>query len=201
MYCIGLTGPVASGKSLAAHTFETLGIPIINADEINRKLIAPFTPAYQAVREHFGDEMLLPNHELNKRLLRQIITHDSAQRLWLESYLHPLIQRDIQAALHVIKDAPYCIIEIPLLTDRKPYPFLNRVLLIQSNETDQLKRLTERDKLSKIDALALINIQPSRSTYKQIADDVVINDKLKSVFIKKIKKLHQQYLQYATQKS
>ena len=201
MYAIGLTGQIASGKSLAAETFKTLKISTLSADDINRQLLVPGTEAYQAIHAHFGDAMLLPNQTINKPALRRLITHSTTSRSWLEALMHPLIQHNLKQALADIKTGPYCVIEIPLLTNRQAYPYLDRVLFIESTPEVQLTRLMQRDGATLSEAEALLAIQPPLTTYQQIADDKIINDGLKSNFVKKIKNLHEQYLQYAAQKS
>lgn len=201
MYCVGMTGQIASGKSFASSLFATQQISVISADAINRQLIKPGTQAYQAIVQHFGEHILLPDRALNKKLLRRYICKEPAERLWLEAYLHPLIQQGIEAELKHIPLAPYCIIEIPLLTDRTHYPYLNRVLLIKSTASIQKMRLMQRDTLSENEASELMAIQPSLSIYEHLADDVVLNDADESIFEKKIESLHQLYLQLSRQKS
>ncbi len=81
MLVIGLTGGIASGKSTVAALFaDRYGVPVIDADVITRELTAPGQTAYHAIVAHFGNDILLPNHTLNRTKLRQCIFNDAASK-------------------------------------------------------------------------------------------------------------------------
>ena len=67
MFCVGLTGRIASGKSTVARLFQSFGVPVISADRINRQLLQTNPAVYQAMVAHFGQACLLRNKHLNKR--------------------------------------------------------------------------------------------------------------------------------------
>lgn len=73
MYCVGLTGTVASGKSTAIAYFQHLGIDTLNADIIAKELTNKGSPALAKIAKHFGNSLLTPSGELNRRLLRNRI--------------------------------------------------------------------------------------------------------------------------------
>jgi dephospho-CoA kinase len=193
MICIGLTGRVGSGKSTVAQIFKSYGVPIIHADQINQMLLQPGQAAYEAIKAHFGERILLPNQSLNKRMLRQLMVQHAEVKHWLETLLHPLIQAEIKAAIKKLTDHAYCIIEIPLLIHRKDYSYLNRMLVIDSSPEQQLSHVITRDQVSAADAQGLIDIQASRAAYLAIADDVVLNDSSLDALEEKIKALHLKY--------
>ena len=113
MYCVGLTGTIASGKSTALAYFAELGIATLSADAIARQITTTNAAVLLAIRNYFGDCVFLPSGELNRRALRAIIFSDPQQRQWLEKLLHPLIKQQIQEEIKKIT-TPYCVIEIPL---------------------------------------------------------------------------------------
>jgi dephospho-CoA kinase len=200
MYCVGLTGRVGSGKSTVARLFHSLyEIPIISADQLNHALIKPSGEGYEAIKSHFGSSILLPDQHINKSLLRSKMVQDPAVQTWLEQLLHPLIRAAIEHEIKKITHHPYCIIEIPLLIDKALYPYLNRVLLVDSEESMQLKRIMQRDQISAASAQALIHIQASREAYLDSADDVILNGGDMEQMAEQIKSLHQGYLQLAKQ--
>ncbi|MFJ1267542.1 dephospho-CoA kinase [Legionella lytica] len=193
VYCVGLTGGVASGKSTAAEMFAELGIQVINADKISRALTQQGQEAYVQIVARYGIEILNEYNELNRKSLRAIIFSDSKERTWLEQLLHPLIRQKIKERVHSAT-TPYCIVEIPLLIDKKNYPYINRVLLIQAPKHIQIKRLMQRDNCNQKQALSILAAQPDASQRIKNADDIVVNDagaqELKTV----ITALHHQYL-------
>ncbi len=83
MYCVGLTGPIASGKSTVAALFVQLGAQLIDADQIARQLTAKDQPALANIIAHFGPQFLDANGELHRRLLRDLIFKHPEERGWL----------------------------------------------------------------------------------------------------------------------
>lgn len=192
-YAIGLTGSIATGKSTAAAFFERHAIDIISADEIARDLTKAGEPALVSIVSHFGQGILKKNGELNRRALRNKIIRHPAERLWLEGYLHPQIRARIENAL-CDATSPYVIIEIPLLVSRENYPYLNRVLLLETESSLQLKRLIARDDCTHDDAIAILNLQPREELRRTIADDVVCNDGNPEHLEEALRVLHEDYL-------
>lgn len=198
MYCVGLTGSVACGKSTVARCFASLGVDIISADQIARDLVAPNQPALQHIITHFGSSVLTPSGELDRRALRDLMVEDEDARRWLEHLLHPLIRECIQQKVSQSK-ARYCLIEIPLLTDRTDYSYLNRVLLVDCEEELQINRLMARDNCSRKNALALLMItQKDQGKRHMIANDVIVNTESMTVLHEHVLKLHEYYLSQIT---
>lgn len=195
MYCIGLTGTIASGKSTVSHFFKQQGITVISADEASRELTALNQPALYAIRAHFGPSVINKySGELERAKLREKIFQDPEERLWLEQLLHPLIRELIQTK---IKDSagPYLVIEIPLLYNRKDYPYLERVLLVQTTREKQIERILKRDHVTREQAELILATQKKLDK----ADDIVINQGSLAELEEKIAKLHVQYLEFASQ--
>lgn len=200
MFCVGITGNIGSGKSTAITSFGSLGITIISADKISRELTKAGQPAFLDIKEYFGDRVINPDGELNRSLLRQLVFTDEKLRLWLENLLHPLIRATIQKqALQA--ESPYCVIEIPLLTKREDYPWLDKILVILADEATEITRVMQRDNCQKKDAVAILSTQPSEDLLKQLADDFLFNNGSKDQLHTSIVKLHNKYLQYAAIKS
>ena len=196
MYCIGLTGNIASGKSTVAGYFSKLGVTVINADDIAKKLTASKQPAFHEIISHFGQSVLTTTGELDRRHLRQLIFNNSNERLWLEKLLHPLIRNQIEHEIGKIT-TPYCLIEIPLLTDRFNYPYLNRVLLVQAEPEQQIARFMSRDKGSREDAIAILATQADKNTQLKLADDILINTDSLAELQAGVVVLHNKYMQHA----
>ena len=200
MYCVGLTGNIASGKSTVATFFKALGITVISADKIARELTRLGQPALHSIAQHFGKSVLSTSGELDRGALRQKIFIDPQQRLWLERLLHPLIRQAIQSKINE-SSSNYCLIEIPLLNNRLDYPYLDRVLLVLANREQQIIRVILRDNCTREQALAILATQSDDESKQKIADDILMNNGSIAELTKKIEKLHDQYLQLASQKS
>ena len=195
-YTIALTGTIASGKSTAASFFKAQHIDIIDADAIARELTLPNTPALLAITAHFGTHILNADNTLNRSALRKIIIAHPDERKWLESYLHPQIRTNIKTALSHTK-SPYVVIEIPLLTRREDFPYINHVLLLEVDEEQQIERLMARDTCTKAEAQSMIDMQPTQTVRRALADDVIQNDGNKAHFENTLKTLHARYLKAA----
>ncbi len=196
MYCIGLTGNIASGKSTVASYFAQLGVAVINADEIAKDLTASHQPAFHEILTHFGHSILTAAGELNRRHLRQLIFNNTQARLWLEQLLHPLIRKQIEQHIRKVK-APYCLIEIPLLYNKSNYPYLNRVLLVQSLPELQIARCMSRDHSSREQALNILSTQSDEHERLKIADDLLINTGSLAELQGNVLALHEKYLHIA----
>ena len=194
MYCIGLTGSIASGKSTVAAHFAQLGIDVISADHISRTLVNRDQPALQEITRHFGKSVLTQSGELNRRHLRELIINNANERVWLENLLHPLIREKIKQDIAHCKSA-YCIIEIPLLTNKSVYPYLNRILLVLADPEQQITRIMARDHCSRDQASALLaTTRADDDKRRLIADDIVVNDASMSLLQIQAEQLHAQYL-------
>lgn len=194
MYCIGLTGTIASGKSLAIDYFKSQGIDTLNADVIARELTQKDSPALTDISRHFGKDFFNPNGDLDRRKLRSHIIAHPDERQWLEQLLHPMIRQRIESAITQCK-SPYCVIEIPLLQEKNHYPYLNRILLITSEPQQQIQRLMARDHCSEAEAIALLAHQESNNSRTDIADDIVLNTGSIDALQHQLNQLHQHYLQ------
>ncbi len=197
MYCIGLTGTTGSGKSTVASNFATLGINVISADEIAKQLTLKNEPAFQDILHHFGNAVLTPAGELNRPYLRQLIFKNKQERVWLEQLLHPLIRKQIEYNISNVT-TPYCIIEIPLLTDGSNYPYLHRILLIKAERQQQIERFMARDNSSKEEALAVLLAQKANEAkHLDLADDILSNTGSRLELKEKVDALHTKYLRLA----
>jgi dephospho-CoA kinase len=193
MRVIGLTGGIASGKSAAADHFATLGVPVIDADRIARKLVEPGTPALEDICQRFGKSILLENGALDRAALREIIFNDPQARHDLETILHPLIRNAITEHIAELDDC-YCIVVIPLLAESGNWEILDHKLVIDCPESLQLERLQQRDQLDLGQAKRILNAQASREQRKAIADDIIDNSHDLAYLQSAVEKLHAKYL-------
>jgi dephospho-CoA kinase len=193
---IGLTGGIASGKSTVAQRFIELGVPVIDADDSARAVVAPGKPGLASVVERFGSRVVAENGELDRRALRDLIFGNSASRRDLEAILHPLIRADMEQSV-ALAVGPYVVMAIPLLVEGGSSDRVDRILVVDVEEAVQLQRVMARDGCSLDQARAILASQASRSARLAAADDVLLNNGTVTDLRQEVDHLHKQYLRLA----
>jgi len=197
MLIVGLTGGIGSGKTTVANIFAELGAHIIDTDIIARKLVEPGQPALKKIVEYFGSHVLNNDGQLNRKKLAEIIFKNDTKRKALETILHPGIKEMMQATLNTIK-APYCISVIPLLLETKQEELVDRILVVDCEPNDQLKRVQNRDQRSEEQIQSIIDSQISRKSRLNAATDIIENTGDMQDLHDKVIKLHKKYLKLGT---
>lgn len=196
MLVVGLTGGIGTGKTTVANLFANHGVPIIDADQIAREVTQSDSPAFLDIMDHFNEPLLQEDGTLDRAKLRQIIFERPDERQWLENLLHPLILKAIQQQIKKLS-ALYCLVVIPLLLETGPYPFIDRILVVDTTEQTQLDRTRERDKASADLIATMIKSQVSRTDRQAKAHDLINNDGILDHLTPQIDKLHALYLSLA----
>lgn len=197
---VGLTGGIASGKSLVGAMFVKLGAPLIDTDVIAREVVAPGEPGLAAVIAEFGPALLTPSGELNRPALRSLVFADDAKRHKLDAILHPLILTRTLAKLAEL-EAPYALVAVPLLVETSFGELVDRILVVDCPESLQLERLIKRDALPKAEALAMVRAQADRATRLKAAHDVIDNSGTADATRRQVDLLHRRYLELAAQRA
>ncbi len=194
---IGLTGGIASGKSTVTQRFTELGIPVIDADVASRSVVEPGKPGLTQVIERFGPKVLDARGHLDRKALRSLIFDDPDSRRALDAILHPLIREEMEREAAAAQ-GPYVVMAIPLLVESgKARRRVDRVLVVDAEETLQIQRLRARDGSSEEEARAILASQTSRSARLAEADDVLLNTGSVADLRQAVDRLHEQYLQLA----
>jgi dephospho-CoA kinase len=197
---VGLTGGIASGKTLVGAMFVKLGASLIDTDVVAREVVAHGEPGLAAVSAEFGPGVLLPSGELNRPALRSLVFADDAKRRQLEAILHPLIQRRTRAKLAELA-APYALVAVPLLVETTFCELVDRILVVDSPEAAQLERLMRRDGIPRAEAQAMLRAQVDRATRLQAAHDVIDNSGTAETTRRQVELLHRRYLDLAAQRA
>jgi dephospho-CoA kinase len=196
MLKIALTGGIGSGKSTAAGYFSELGVPVIDADQLARELVAPGSAALGEIAAAFGPGTIGDDGRLNRARLRQVVFADPKQRRRLEAILHPRIYGEMRRRAQALQ-VPYCILVIPLLLETGETAIADRVLVVDAPEALQRARAQARDGLSEADLDAVFQAQVSRAERLRAADDVLVNDGDAAQLRAAVAALHQRYLRLA----
>ena len=196
MLKIGLTGGIGSGKSTAADFFRSRNIEVIDLDQLARVVVARDTPALKEISNRFGREVLFPGGELKRQKLAEIVFADTAEKSWLESLLHPLIESEKERILAGSQSA-YVVIEIPLLVENRLWNTVDRVLLIDCDEKLQLTRAKLRGLQTEGQINKIIALQAARQDRKAVADDTAANDGTEQELRGQLEVFHQKYIELA----
>ncbi len=195
---VGLTGGIGSGKSLVAEALIGLGIQVINADTIAKRLTEPGSPHLTAIADHFGAHIIKPDGTLDRKALRDIVFYSSTERAWLEAELHPAIRREIVQALDNaatpdldVASPPYVVLESPLLFETEQDKLLDKVIVVDVPEAIQRQRAATRDGFDEAAIQAIINTQMPRFDRRQRADYVIDNSGPREQTLRQVAALHQ----------
>ncbi|WP_293006170.1 dephospho-CoA kinase [Nitrosomonas sp.] len=193
-FIVGLTGGIGCGKSSASQCFGDLGADVIDTDVIARMLTKPHGLAMSSIKNSFGDTMMAADGSLDRKKMRDSIFSDINQRITLEKILHPLI---LAETLQQVKKtrSPYIIVVIPLLFETDDYDkVVQRSLVVDCEEQQQILRTMERSKLTEHQVKAIIATQVSRKDRLQKADDVIDNSQDLAYLKAQVVQLHRKYL-------
>lgn len=194
MLRVGLTGGIGCGKSVVASCFAALDVPLIDTDVIAHQLTAIGGAALPAILAAFGDGALQADGALDRAAIRRRIFSDAAERKRLEAILHPLILQTVHHQLQVLAPVPYVLIVIPLLIETGNFRNgVDRVLVVDCTESQQISRIMARNGLSLSEIEAIMAVQASRATRLAVADDVLTNTADLAFLHEQITPLHHKY--------
>jgi dephospho-CoA kinase len=193
---IGLTGGIASGKTMVSRLFAARGVPVIDTDDLAREVVEPGTEGLAAIRERFGAAVIGADGRLDRRALREQVFRSSEARRDLEAITHPRI-RALLEQRSAAAGGPYQILVIPLLVESGRRMAVDRVLVVDCPESLQRERLMRRDGSSRTQAEAILAAQASRAERLALADDVIRNDGDPAAVETAVAALHQRYLELA----
>jgi dephospho-CoA kinase len=155
MLHVGLTGNIASGKSHTASLFAELGAHIIDADLVAHELLECGTNTYGKVVNAFGEEILSPNKEIDRRRLGQIIFSDVQKRLLLNNLTHPDVGAEILRRIFELEQSSsngIVVVDAALMVETGGYRMYHRLIVVTCDPSLQISRLASRDGLTEIEA-------------------------------------------------
>jgi dephospho-CoA kinase len=181
MYLIGLTGGIASGKTVVASRFAELGAVVVDADKLAREVVEPGTEGLAAIAREFGDTVIAADGSLDRPALGAVVFSDAEARLTLNAITHPAVwrrARELFAAAEARDPGAVIVYDVPLLaeaaTDR-PIRF-DRVVVVHASTETRLARLVGLRGLSEADARRRLGAQATDAERLALADDVIDSD-------------------------
>ncbi|EDN7591639.1 dephospho-CoA kinase [Listeria monocytogenes] len=175
---IGLTGSVATGKSTVSNLIQQAGIPLVDADIAARKVVEPGTEGLKEIVAYFGGEILLADGTLDRAKLGEIIFKDKEKREKLNEITHPRVKDYMLEARERFFRAGEELVffDIPLLFESHLESLVDQIVVVWTTPETELKRLMERNNLTKEDALRRIESQMGIDEKARKADFVIDNN-------------------------
>ncbi|TXD99433.1 dephospho-CoA kinase [Mitsuaria sp. TWR114] len=177
---IGLTGGIGSGKStVAAALVELGGALLVDTDAISRALTAPGGGAMAAIEARFGRPFVASDGALDRAAMRDLAFRDPAAKQALESILHPMIGAETARQAALAASGQRVVFDVPLLVESGRWRRLvDRVLVVDCDESTQIARVMARSGLSEGAVRAILAQQATRAQRRAAADAVIHNDGL-----------------------
>ncbi|HNU76904.1 MAG: dephospho-CoA kinase [Prolixibacteraceae bacterium] len=174
-FVVGLTGGIGSGKSLVCKVFAILGIPVFEADRVGRSLYTGNTKVKEEMISMFGPGVYLPGGEINRSYLASLIFNDKEALLRVNRLIHPLV-RDAFALWRQEQNSDYVVYEAAILFESGYYRETGFTVVVTAPEELRIKRVMERDHVSREQVLARIRNQWDEQKKLAHADFVIRND-------------------------
>lgn len=193
---VGLTGGIASGKSTVARAFVERGIPVVDADQLAREVVAPGTEGLLAIVETFGESVLLPDRTLDRKALGARVFADPSLRLKLNAITHPLVARLSAERIAALQKEPipYMIYEAPLLVENGLHRTMGALVVVALDVPQQIQRIMQRDGLTEADAVSRIQAQAPLAKKLEVADFVIDNGHSLTTLLPQVDAVHSQLL-------
>jgi dephospho-CoA kinase len=175
---LGVTGGIASGKSTVARMLEELGVPIIDFDLLSRLVVEPGKPAWKDIVSYFGEQVLLPDKNLDRKKLSEIVFRDMEKRKKLEGFTHPRIHEEfVRRVGEFTAENPGAVIQVvvPLLIEANLQYLFHKLLLVYIPQEMQVQRLMDRDRISREMALSILKSQLPIEEKRSYADYIIDN--------------------------
>jgi dephospho-CoA kinase len=175
---IGLTGGIASGKSVVSRVLEGLGVGVVDADRLAREVVVPGSEGLTEVVRTFGEGVLAPDGSLDRDKLGAIVFADEQARKALQAITHPRIGRLSAERIAALQQgpSPYVVYDAPLLVEVGAHRGFAALIVVAASEATQAKRLAARDGLSEAECKQRIAAQLPLARKVEVADYVIDND-------------------------
>ncbi len=175
---VGLTGGIATGKSVVADMLAELGAHVIDFDVLARRVVEPGEPAWQDIVDHFGPEVLNYDRSIDRRRLGKIVFADHSERAVLERLTHPRIRQEFVRevrAFNAREPDRIVVAVVPLLVEGGLESRFDHVVVVFATEEQQIERLMRRDGLDRDAARARLDAQLPIEEKVPNADTVIDN--------------------------
>ena len=192
MKIIGLTGPSGAGKSTLCEKFNALGIPCINTDEIYHTITSKPSPCIDELKEKFGLEIINEDGSLNRKALAKLVFDGENKEnnlANLNATTHKYVWEETNRILteYMNNGKKAAVIDAPVLFSSKIFiGACDLIISVLADKESRIKRIVERDGISREQALARINAQPSDEFFIENSDYYITNSGTKEEMNEKL---------------
>lgn len=175
---LGITGGVGSGKSMVCAYLAEKGVSVVRTDDLARTAVMPGTRAYAQIVSCFGNHVVSEDGSLDRKRLRDAITRDPDKKALLERIIHPEVFRLMAEAYDAAREngAEAVAVEVPLLFEVGMEDLFDDTLLVCADFDIRIRRIMERDQVTREQAEALIGIQMPDEEKKKRAGHMIENN-------------------------
>ena len=174
---IGITGGIASGKSTVTNFLRQKGFEVVDADAVVHQLQKPGGRLYRILVDHFGEEVLIDNGELNRPILASRIFSDLEELEWSKETQGQIIREELGSLRDKLsKTEDVFFMDIPLLFEQEYASWFDETWLVYVSRDTQLDRLMKRDYLTIEEAQARLDSQWPLEEKKRLASHILDNN-------------------------
>ncbi len=174
MIQVGITGGIGSGKTTVCLLFQTLGIPIYDADAAAKRLMTKDPELKKQITVMFGEEAYV-DAELNRVLISKLVFGNKHLLDQLNNLVHPAVAQDTEKWI-IGQKAPYVIKEAALLIESGSYNKLDKLIVISAPEELRIQRVMDRNQITRAEVQARIQNQLPEAKKLEMADYIILND-------------------------
>lgn len=196
---IGITGGIGSGKSLVCKIFNSLKVPVYDADSMARKLMTSDFVLIDQIKKEFGESSYQPDGSLNREYLSKEVFNDPNKLEKMNQLVHPRVGIDSENWIERNKAYPYVVKEAALLFESGANKSLDKIIVVTAPERLRVQRVMNRDKSrTEEDVKKIIHNQMDEEEKIKRADFVIRNDETELV-VPQVLKLHERFIAFAAQ--
>jgi dephospho-CoA kinase len=176
MQLIGLTGGIASGKSVVAARLEERGAVVVDADRVAREVVEPGTPALARIAAEFGDGVIASDGSLDRAALGALIFNSPEKRETLNAITHPAVairSQELFTAAALVDPDAIVVYDVPLLVEAGRVDEFDLVVVVNASTETRIARMVELRGMTRDEALHRINSQATTTERLAIADVVI----------------------------
>ena len=175
---VGLTGGIATGKSMVSALLRQLGCEIIDADLLAREVVEPGRPAWTTIVAEFGQDVVTGDGALDRKRLGAIVFTNPERRRRLEAITHPAIRERFQARLDELAEHGFTgivVFDAAVMIESGNYKNMDRLVVVVTDEPTQMARLRGRDGTDDAEGRRKIASQMPLAEKAKLADYVIDN--------------------------
>jgi len=176
MQLIGLTGGIASGKSVVAARLAEHGAVVVDADRIAREVVEPGSPALARIAEEFGDEVIASDGSLDRAALGALLFESPEKRAALNAITHPAVgirSKELFAAAAAADPDAIVVYDVPLLVEAGRVDEFDLIVVVNASTETRLNRMVELRGMTRDEAMHRLNSQATNTERLAVADVVI----------------------------